>query len=97
MVFPVQCKYLVLLLLVFTLRPVFSASCLSLQKISIKICFVLPNIMMSSAMAQICFNLVVIFAHISKLVIMESSTTLNSKVDKGSPCLTPVFVSNHSE
>ena len=62
-IFLVQYRYLVLLL--FTIGPAFSASCLSLQKVSIEICFVLPVIRMQSAQAQICFNLVVIFPRTS--------------------------------
>ena len=90
-VFLVQYKCLLLLLLL-TINLAFSTSYLSLQKVSIKICFVLPIIKMSSAQVQVCFNLVVIFPQTSKLVITESNATLNSRADKGSPCLDSCFL-----
>ena len=58
----------ILVLLLFTINPEFSALYLSLQKVSIKICFIPPIITLSSAWTQIRFNNIVIFSWTSKLV-----------------------------
>ena len=65
-------------------------------KVSIIVCLVRAVIHISSAYAEHCFKCVDMLPLSSSCFKISSMTTLNTVADNGSPCFTPVVISNLS-
>jgi hypothetical protein len=75
-------------------NPYFMHSIFSLLKASIMACLVLVVVKITSAYAAHCFSLVEMFPLTSSFLMITSMAMLKRVADKGSPCFTPLCISN---